>query len=65
MYASGQLWDHQKVSTNKWENLTKIMEWDSFWGDQTMQMNGHFEGLPLIFVHCLGWCHMMTPVFEL
>ncbi len=27
-----------------------------------MQMYGDFEGLSLIIVHCLGWCHIMTPV---
>ena len=25
-----------------------------FWGDQTMQISGDFEGFTLV-VHCLGW----------
>ena len=36
------------------------------WGaSKLMQMYGKFEGCPWIsifFVHCLGWCHIMTPV---
>ncbi len=35
-----------------------------FWGDQTNQIYGNFEGFPLnyiIILHCFGWCHIMTP----
>ncbi len=27
-----------------------------------IQMYGDFEGFPLIILHRLGWCHIMTPV---
>ena len=27
-----------------------------------MQRYGIFEGFPWKIVHCLGWCHIMTPV---
>ena len=26
-----------------------------------MHMYSKFEGFPPIIVHCLGWCHIMTP----
>ena len=26
-----------------------------------MQMYGNFEGFPDLRIHCLGWCHIMTP----
>ena len=39
---------------------TRIVQWDPFGGNQTMQMYGNFEGFPEI-VHCLGWRHIMTP----
>ena len=34
-----------------------------FWGGikQNKTMYGNFEGFPLLFVHCLGWCHLMIP----
>ena len=32
---------------------------DDLAGDQTMQMYG---GMSPIMVHCLDWCHVMTPV---
>ena len=32
-----------------------------FPGNQTIQMYDNFEGFPLRIMHCLGWCHIVTP----
>ena len=43
-----------------------VMIWDPFLGvkiTEAANVAGHFEGFPLPMAHCLGWCHIMTPVF--
>ena len=44
----GHLWISS--SGGKWpvgSTKTGVIRWDPYWGDQTMQMYGNFEGFPL------------------
>ena len=36
-------------------SLTRIIKWNPFWGDETIQIYGKFEGFLRKIVHCLGW----------
>ena len=36
--------------------IPRVIKCGQFWGDQTMQIYGSFEGIPgKKEVHCLGW----------
>ena len=48
------------LASGGWRDQSRVIKWDLFWGDQTIQVQGNLKGIPLW--KCIVWVgNLMTP----